>query len=128
MCDSQLSKNNIKCNLTDQMIAQSTLWANASYNGNISDGVIFCKYCPFAYCKPEEVNVNLEIQDRQCELNHSGIACGSCQPNLSLMIGSSHCKSCSNEYLVCSFPSLLLLVFAIKVLNLTVSVGTISMG
>ena len=130
VCDSQLSKNNIKCNLSDQTIQRSgSLWVNASYNGNVSDGVIICKYCPFAYCKPEEVDVNLEIPDRQCDLNHSGIACGSCQTNLSLMIGSSRCKSCSNKYLVLLIPFAIAgfaLVFLIKVLNLTVSVGTIN--
>ena len=59
---------------------------NASMTGNTSDGVILHKYCPFHYCKEEEVDVNLNNPEAQCAFEHSGILHGACQPGLSLAI------------------------------------------
>ena len=131
ICDTQLKKNNIPCNITTQTIQRSgTVWVNASFNGNTSDGVIVHKDCPFGYCNTEEVHVNLKHPDTQCAFNHSGTLCGACQPGLSLALGSPQCLShCSNGYisLIITFAAAgLVLVLFIKILDLTVAVGTIN--
>ena len=106
-----------------------TLWVNASVTGNTSNGVILHKYCPFHYCKEEEVDVNLNNPETQCAFAHLGILCGACQPGLSLAIGSAQCLSYSNTFLVLLIPFAiagLVLVAFIKFLHLTVTVGTIN--
>ena len=131
ICDTQLMVNNIQCNITTQTIQRSgTVWVNASFSGNISNGVIVHKNCPFGYCNTEEVHVNLKQPDTQCAFNHSGTLCGACQPGLSLALGSPQClRHCSNSYLALLLAFAvagLALVLFIKVLNLTVAQGTIN--
>ena len=131
ICDTQLKKNNIPCNITTQTIQRSgTVWVNASFTGNTSNGVIVHKDCPFGYCKTEAVDVNLKHPDTQCAFNHSGTLCGACQPGRSLALGSPQCLShCSNGYisLLIAFAAAgLVLVLFIKILDLTVAVGTIN--
>ena len=118
-------------NITTQTIQRSgTVWVNASFDGNISNGAIVHKNCPFGYCKTEEVNVNLKQPDTQCAFNHSGTLCGACQPGFSLALGSPQCLShCSNRYislLIAHAITGLVLVLFIKILNVTVAVGTIN--
>ena len=131
ICDTQLKVNNIPCNITTRTIQRSgTVWVNASFDGNISNGAIVHKNCPFEYCKTEEVHVNLKQPDTQCAFHHSGTLCGACQPGFSLALGSPQCLShCSNSYisLIIAFAIAgLVLVLFIKILNLTVAVGTIN--
>ena len=130
-CDERILINLLTCNINNQTVRRhSTIWINASFSGNTSNGVIIHKHCPFEYCKPEQLHVNLTHPETQCAFDHYGTLCGACKPNFSLALGSSQCLSqCSDKYL-----SLLLLfiiagfalVFFIKILNLTVSQGTIN--
>ena len=131
ICDIQLRRNNIPCNITTQTIQRSgTVWVNASFDGDISNGAIVHKNCPFGYCKTEVVHVNLKQPDTQCSFNHSGTLCGACQPGFSLALGSPQCLShCSNRYislLVAFAIAGFVLVMFIKILDLTVAVGTIN--
>ena len=131
ICDTQLKRNNIPCNITTQTIQRSgSVWVNASFDGDINNGVIVAQNCPFGYCKTEEVHVNLKQPDTQCAFHHSGTLCGACQPGFSLALGSPQCLNhCSNDYisLIIAFAIAgLVLVFFIKILDLTVAVGTIN--
>ena len=116
----------VKCHIQNQTITrQSLVWVGMIEN----DTVAASEYCPLNYCNEEEVNVTLNNSDSQCNYNHSGTLCGGCPSDLSLALGSAQCLPCSNSYL-----SLLLafvvagfaLVFVIKVLDLTVSQGTMN--
>ena len=131
ICDTQLKRNNIPCNITTQTIQRSgSVWVNASFDGNTNNGVIVYKNCPFGYCITEEVHVYLKQPDTQCAFNHSGTLCGACEPGYSLALGSPQClRHCSNRYisLIIAFAIAgLVLVFFIKILDLTVAVGTIN--
>ena len=130
VCDAKLQQNNITCDINDQTVHRSgTVWVNASYTGNTSNGVVVQNFCPFQYCKKEDVGVNLENPDTQCAFHHSGVLCGGCQPDLSLSLGSDQCLSCSNKFISLLIPFAVAgfaLVVFIKVLNLTVSVGAIN--
>ena len=44
--------------------------------------------CPLDYCKPEDIELNLELPDEQCAFDHSGILCGGCRSELSLTLGT----------------------------------------
>ena len=94
------------------------------------DGILSSKYCPFEYCKYEQINLNLNDSDKQCVLNHTGILCGACPSSLSLAIGSSRCLECRDDYhilLLIAFAAAgVLLVLFIKILDVTVTIGTIN--
>ena len=130
-CNERLLKNNLTCNITDQTVHRhSTIWVNASFSGNTSNGIIVHKHCPFEYCKPQQQDINLVFPYVQCAYNRYGTLCGACKPGLSLALGSSQClEDCSNRFLslfVAFIAAGLLLVFFIKILNLTVSQGTVN--
>ena len=85
--------------------------------------------CLFDYCNQSNVSFDIMAPDRQCVANRTGILCGQCQSHLSIMLGSNHCGTCSNWYLVL-LPVFgltgIVLVAVLMFLNLSVSVGTIN--
>ena len=128
VCDHLLHGLDITCNITNQIIhRRGAVWVSSEDNGT---KLMVSNHCPYGYCKTGDVNVSLEHPDTQCALSHSGWLCGSCQPGLSLALGSSQCLDCSDNYhLALLIPFALAglaLVFFIKVLNLTVAKGTIN--
>ena len=130
-CNEIILANLLTCNITDQTVSRrGIIWVNATFSGNTSNGVIVHKHCPFEYCKPEQLDVNLTHPETQCAFDHYGTLCGACKPNFSLALGGSQClPNCSNKYLLLLFVFVLAgfaLVFFIKILNLTVSQGTIN--
>ena len=65
----------------------------------------------------------------QCDFNRNGVLCGSCRPGLSLVLGTSQCRQCSNIYLLLLIPfglAGIVLVLILLKCNLTVSTGTIN--
>ena len=131
MCDcNQLLKSlqAVHCHIQDQTITRSGLvWVGRSSSEN--ETVAAGHDCPFNYCSREEIHVNLSDPDSQCNYNHSGTLCGGCQPGLSLALGSNQCLPCSSKYLSLLIPFSLAgvsLVFFIKLLDLTISQGTLN--
>ena len=131
-CNSLLQQmHGIKCHIQEQTIGRSgLLWVGMIQDDNGTDGTVAAsEYCPLDYCNKEENNVTLNESDPQCNYNHSGTLCGGCQPGLSLALGSAQCMQCSNNYLALLIPLTLagpILVFSIKVLDLTISHGTLN--
>ena len=130
-CDVRLLTNLLTCNINNQTVHRyGNIWINTTFSGNTSNGVIVHKHCPFEYCKPEQLDVNLTHPETQCAFDHYGTLCGACKPNFSLALGGSQClPNCSNSYLSLLIPFALAgfaVVFFIKILNLTVSQGTIN--
>ena len=98
---------------------------------NSSNNILSSKYCPFNYCNQTILNLNfINEPDRQCALGHTGILCGACPSDLSLAIGSSRCLECSDNYhmllLIAFAVAGVALVLFIKILDLTVTTGTIN--
>ena len=131
-CNLQLRQmHGIKCHIQNQTISRSGLvWVGMIQDDNGTSGSIAAsEYCPLDYCSKGENNVTLSEPDSQCNYNHSGTLCGGCQPGLSLALGSAQCLPCSNKYLALLLPFALagpMLVFLIKVLDLTISQGTMN--
>ena len=130
-CDcNQLLKSlqTVHCDIQDQTITRSGLvWVGRTSSDN--ETVAAGHHCPFNYCSREESHVNLSDPDSQCNYNHSGTLCGGCQPGLSLALGSNQCLPCSSKYLSLLIPFSLAgvsLVFFIKLLDLTISQGTLN--
>ena len=130
VCHTTLQLQNITCNIDDQTVHRGgTVWVNASFAGNKSNGVIVHHHCPYGYCNTAELDIRLDFPDTQCNFNHSGILCGGCRPGLSLTLGTSQCLRCSNKYIALLIPFAIagiMLVAFIKLLNLTVSEGTLN--
>ena len=107
----------------------SEFWVQAWYENGIYQGIIGHKICPRDYCKAGEVNISLENPDTQCALNRSGLLCGECASNHSLVLGSSICKKCSNTYITLLLPFALMgiaLTVSLIFLRLTVATGMIN--
>ena len=85
--------------------------------------------CPLSYCLPHPSHLNLSDPDSQCQFNRTGVLCTQCQKGLSTVFGSSHCKHCSNYYLLIIVPFFivaLLLIVLIFMFNLTITDGGIN--
>ena len=116
-------------NHTGWVYRSGTVWVSDSFTGNETKSFVVHQYCPYDYCKPENISVDLIFPETQCAFNHSGVLCGGCYGNLSLALGTSRCLLCDSHYvsllIVFIFAGLALVVF-IKVLDLTVAKGTIN--
>ena len=97
---------------------------------NQSDGLILHPQCPFDYCTNDTVVITLNNTDIQCAYNRSGLLCGACKKGYSLVLGTSQCWSCPNNYrlaLLTPFAVMgVALVFFLLVCKLTVATGTLS--
>ena len=131
ICDHQLWQYTNSCSINRQAVmrnASRTFWLGVSYNNGTFEGFIGQRYCPLDYCTKEGKHINLNNPDEQCNFNHSGLLCGKCKEALSLVLGSSQCKKCSNNYLLLLIPFALagvLLVILLFLLHLTVTAGTL---
>ena len=115
--------------------SQPGAWISFTDDNNIS-GYLVYPNCPFDYCSALNLSINLNQPngvDVQCAFSRSSLLCGSCQPDLSLSLGSSHCLSCPSYWpallIIISIAALLAgiaLVTLLLVLNMTVAVGTLN--
>ena len=136
-CYPSLTKMGFKCVFSDRkgyLAWNSLLWVGHAFiqdNSTEDSGVIVSRLCPLHYCKADHKFINLQNgSDAQCEFNHSGVLCGGCEQGLSIAIGSTNCVHCpngNNLALLLFFASAgFLLIFAISILNLTVTQGKIN--
>ena len=130
VCDQALQKYTNHCNITNglgQITRESddTFWVGYDE----SHGLILHPQCPFDNCVSHAVNFSLKDTDMQCAYNRSGLLCGACKNEYSLVLGTSHCKLCTNYCLYLLIPFALMgvaLVFLLLVCKLTVATGTLS--
>ena len=132
------TNENFTCNIADQSIQrQGTTWIGALKGNTSNYSLVFSTVCPFFYCNRSNVKILVnqtsflnDSEDIQCTDNRSGVLCGGCRDNFSLALGSNRClHDCSNNSLslIIAFAAAgIALVFFIKILNLTVSQGTIN--
>ena len=114
------------------------LWigrVNFNFNSSYPQTLAVAKSCPRDYCYLKEklklYLTNLTVDSStQCYFRRSGVLCGSCSENYSLILGSSECRAnCTNYHLfliIVFAVAGVLLVFVITFLNMTVSAGTIN--
>ena len=132
ICDHRLWQYTNSCDIDTQAIfrnSSSTFWLQGiSYNNGTPEGFIHHPYCPLDYCTSESKYINLKNPDEQCSFKHSRLLCGKCKEGFSLVLGSSQCKECSNNYLGLLIPFAVagvLLVILLFLLHLTVEGGTL---
>ena len=128
VCDQTLKKYTNNCNITNglgQIARESddTFWAG--YDGTLT----VHPQCPIDNCVSHAVNFSLNNTDMQCAYNKSGLLCGACKDEYSLVLGTSHCKQCTNYHLYLLIPFAMIgvaLVFLLLACKLTVATGTLS--
>ena len=128
-CDPVLKSFTSSCNLQDQTVLRPPKSWISGRSSNRTHMYLLSYNCPFDYCSPYSSYVNPTSPDQQCQFKRSGVLCGHCQPDLSVVFGSSHCKQCSSVWLLVVIPIALIgviLVVALFWLNLTVANGTIN--
>ena len=132
VCDQALQQYTNKCNISDsigQILRESDDKFWVGYDQCY--GLTIHPHCPFDYCADKTVvfPLNNTLSDRQCADDRSGILCGACKKGYSLVLGTSHCKQCTNSYLglLILFAVMgVALVFLLFVCKLTVATGTLS--
>ena len=133
VCEDRLEKYGANCTIREDVSItrgpDSRLWISALFNNATYQGLILYHTCPVEYCTMEIVPVDLDNPDIQCANNRSGMLCGTCASNYSLMLGSFRCGECSNTYLALLLPfaaaGIALVVF-LSILRLTVATGMIN--
>ena len=141
VCESELFQYIRGCNLKTQSVIRATdAWIAYYYqNDSLSKpGYIIYPHCPYDYCLPgsqySEINLNLPNgSNAQCDNNRAEMLCGSCLPGYSLSLGSSNCIQCMHYWpavfvivIIVAFFSGFVLLFVVKLLNLTVTAGSIN--
>ena len=130
ICHPKLQQHEINCSIDAQTVyRRRPLWINAILLNETYTQVLVHNHCPFDYCKDRNIQLNMEHPDEQCALSRSGVLCGSCQQNLSHVLGTSNCKECSSHFLLLIpifIAAGIVLVVFLMLFNLTISVGTIS--
>ena len=130
-CDQMLKQHKITtCSAENETIlVETNIWIGLSNYSNETGFVIHD--CVFDYCVEKPVNISLSSSDRadeQCAYSRTGILCGMCQEDLSLVFASTRCQECSDNYISLLIPFALAgiaLVTFILLLNLTIATGTI---
>ena len=126
VCAEQLRPYTNTCSIDDETISRTNNYFWVNYDTQLK-GLILGSFCPHDYCKPPPINFTLQHPNEQCNYNRIGRLCGQCPHNLSLVLGTSKCKQCSNKFislLAIFFLAGLLLLTSVLVLRATVAVGT----
>ena len=131
-CFSRLQRiDGVECHISNRQLERSgRVWIgsdDSDHNDNTSK-VLFTKYCPYNYCNSSKVNI-FNSSDLQCLSNHIGRLCGRCPDRMSLTLGESHCRHCTNTHLFLLIPfaiSGVVLVVFIKVTDVTTAGGLIN--
>ena len=143
-CIPLLANKKLKCDIDDVTIERPTnswigltvpdaerntsQFAPRQFTSDVEVG--FAPFCPSSYCKPNAATVDLsENPDDLCMGSRSGLVCGACKGNKSVVFGSEECFNCSNLWiLVLPLFAIagILLVILLFCLRLTVSYGTVN--
>ena len=131
VCEQRLAKYTNQCNITTGLgritrDSHQRFWVGYD---NQSCELILHPLCSFDYCVSHKVDFPLNNTDMQCAYNRSGLLCGACKRNYSLLLGTSQCKRCTNSHVVLLIPFAVTgvaLVFLLLVCKLTVATGTLS--
>ncbi len=134
-CDLKNQTTCIICNSQRLFKMSGTQW--------IGEGVLYTEHAPHGHINTSEKWVTLDgvanecpaingeslEVDEQCANNHTGQLCGNCSGNYSLTLGRPDCKECAYKGLAFIVFFILagpLLVALIKMLDLTVTIGSVN--
>ena len=138
-CHSKISQYTEYCDSHTRSFVkqpQSRAWISYINDTTNLTGYLVYPNCPFDYCLSTSPSVDLNQPngaDAQCAFHRSSLLCGSCQPGLSLSLGSSCCLPCPSHWpalliaiTIASILAGVALVTLLLVLNMTAAVGTLN--
>ena len=131
VCDSFIvdMSPSTKCNITTTTITiYSGQWLGHISSDNKSK-LVFASVCPPGNCKIDTLLFNVTDPFSICESNKMGILCSQCQHNMSVVFGSTECRTCSDLWLITIVGYALfglLLVATMLALPLTISEGPLA--
>ena len=130
-CHPFLAKRGVECDITTETIIRvPPKWLSKDLEHSDLSSLLMYDYCPFDYCVPYELDLNLSQPDMLCAFNRTGIICGGCRSGYSLTLGTNECEVCTSSYLALLIPfavaGLVLVLLLLLFNSLTVSVGAIN--
>ena len=134
VCEERLQRYGAQCIIREENLiyrkSTSPFWMKTLERTNGTYlGLILHHFCPVDYCAEGTIPITLDNLDIQCAPNRTGVLCGKCINNYSLLLGSSQCGSCSNRYLALLLPFAVAgvaLIFFLSIFRLTVATGMIN--
>ena len=124
-CSPFLISHGVVCDPSDGTVAiNKNNWIGVYNNTDLA----LASTCPLDYCNNSISKLPLARPGFLCNGGRTGIICGQCHGNQSVVFGSSECRVCSSMWLITlmMFAVLgVLLVAALFLLNLTVTQGTV---
>ena len=134
LCEERLQPYNTECIIGKENIIlkknTSKFWMSILRGDNATyQGLILYPSCPPNYCKTSTLEISTDNLDIQCAMNRTGVLCGQCATNYSLLLGTSDCGQCSNKYLALLLPFAvagIALVMYLSSFKLTVATGMIN--
>ena len=135
VCEPRLARYTNSCSITNGVgrvtrKSGQQFWIGYDDQSQSDDKLILHPLCPYSYCVHHEVTLPLNESDMQCAHDRSGFLCGACKEGYSLVLGTSHCRKCPNDYhLALLIPFAVMgvaLVFFLFVCKLTVATGLLS--
>lgn len=123
-CDSRLNSVSVSCDSSTKLLTVP----NGLWIGTALDGQLVVQQCVQNYCKVGEKVVKPNDFDSQCSegYNRTGILCGECVEEYSVVFGSNRCHNCSNSglwWIVFFALSGVAIILCISFLQLTISEG-----
>ena len=121
--------HDVHCNITTTSITRPI----GSWFGDISvrntTGLGYATVCPLGNCKDTITSINMTELDSVCVYSKTGVLCGQCQANLSVVFGITDCKRCSNIWLLTLIVyaiSGVVIVTVLLTLRLTIAAGPLA--
>ena len=131
-CSNAFLKQNYKCDIDSRIFTSPKGYWTGYWHDSNRTIISFTRNCPPNYCDPKfnTFTLNNSITDLSCLNNRTGIICGQCKENYSVVFGSDVCyDNCTDLYLL-TLPVYaiagLILVVLLFALRLTVATGTIN--
>ena len=120
----------MECDLTTWSVQkQSNHWIGCYRQGNESCQdklIVGMKTRNSDRCTNNDMFVTAEDIDIQCKEGRTGLGCGSCLGNYSVVLGTDNCVKCSDSYLglVAAYMlAVILLIFFLTAFNVTITNG-----
>ena len=124
-CSPFLTSFGVICDTSDGTVTRNkTNWIGV-YKNTLP---ALAQTCPLDYCNSTIKKLPLARPGYLCNGGRTGIICGHCHGNLSVIFGSSKCQECSDMWLTTLVMFAVLGVFlvaALFFLNLTITQGTL---
>ena len=124
-CSLFFTLHGVVCDTSDGTVTSNKTYWIGVYNN--TDPAL-ASTCPLEYCNSGINKLHLARPGRLCNGWRTGIVCGHCHGNYSVVFGSSKCQVCSDMWSITLVMFALLGVFLVAALfffNLTITQGTL---